>query len=102
MLDRLAGLVNFVLNKKAGRTSLSQLAAALAQRELAVRLGVEWLSKKGLILADIQADGEMILTPGGTPDLSPLEPVFNKLSNCLEESRAYRKLFHEQTEINLE
>ena len=101
MLDRLAGLVKFILNKKAGKTSLSQLAAALAQRELAVRLGLEWLSLKGSLTLEIKSDGDVLLTAGGNPDLIQTEAVFSKLKNCLDEGRSYRKLFREQTEIKL-
>ena len=101
MLDRLAGLVNFVLKKKAGQTSLSQLAAALAQGEMAVRLGLEWLSIKGSISLEIKQNGDVIITTDGTPNLNQVEPIFNRLLNCLEESRYYRKLFRQQSEINL-
>ena len=101
LLDRLAGLVNFALNKKNGKTTLTQLAAALAQREMAVRLGLEWLAKKGSIALDINQNGDVSITAGGTPDFGQVDVIFKKITECLEESRSYRKLFREQAEINL-
>ncbi len=48
-LTRLAGLARFALNQKGGTAKISQLAAACAQRELTVRLGLEWLAAGGRI-----------------------------------------------------
>ncbi len=101
MLDRLAGLVKFVLNKKSGKTSLSQLAAALAQREIAVRLGLECLSQNGSLTLDIKANGDVLLTDDGKSSLIHTESISTELKNCLNEGRSYRKHFREQTEINL-
>jgi DNA-binding transcriptional regulator PaaX len=101
LLDRLAGLVKFILNRKGGKTSLSELAAKTAQGETAVRLGLEWLSKQGQLTVELQRDGDIALIAGGTADLDGAAVAAVQLENVLEESRAYRKLFQEQTKLNL-
>jgi hypothetical protein len=46
-LSRLAGMVKFVIAKKNGETSIPALATATAQREVTVRIGLEWLAAGG-------------------------------------------------------
>ena len=48
-LQRLSGLVKYALRANDGQVSLAQLAAAAAQGELTVRLGLDWLAAKGYI-----------------------------------------------------
>jgi len=43
-MARLAGLVKFALNQRAGRSSYAELAAATAQKVAVVRAGLDWLS----------------------------------------------------------
>jgi single-stranded-DNA-specific exonuclease len=91
-LERLAGLVKFVLSKKAGQTSLNELAAATAQRVSAVRLGLEWLSKRGQV--SVAANGEkLVLTGNGIKDEIAAETAFAHLSFILRETAAYREHF---------
>ena len=101
LLKRLAGLLKYTLLKKAGRTSLAELAAATAQKETAARLGLECLSKQGQITMEIQRDGGLTLTAGGRPDKERAAVAFAQLAAALDESKAYRRHFREQLEINL-
>ena len=101
LLDRLAGLLIYVLNKKDGRTDLSHLAAAIAQKESTTRLGLEWLSKKGIVRAEILPNGDVLVSGGENPDNGAAEALQKTLAASLEETRAYRKLFKERFEIEL-
>ena len=92
-LERLAGLVKFTLNQRAGRTSYSELAAATAQKATAVRLGLEWLTKRGQVTVQSDAGGELILTAGGPADEPAALTVESKLRSLLNETSAYRQHF---------
>jgi single-stranded-DNA-specific exonuclease len=107
-LERLAGLVKFVLNKKAGQTSLADLAAATAQKVAAVRLGLEWLSKRGQVTVVDNGD-KLTLTvvpavelPEQQSDEKAAETALTQLSSILKETAAYREHFHRQTNLMLE
>jgi single-stranded-DNA-specific exonuclease len=91
-LERLAGLVKFVLNKKAGKTSFTELAAATAQKVATVRLGLEWLSKRGQVTV-VDNGGELVLTAGGALDESAALRVESKIRSLLKETAAYRQHF---------
>lgn len=101
-LERLAGLVKYVLNQKAGQTRLAELAAATAQRESAVRLGLEWLAKRGQVTVAEHPGGQLALTAGGASDEKAVETVASQLLSSLKESAAYRKHFQTQTRLILE
>jgi single-stranded-DNA-specific exonuclease len=92
-LERLAGLVKFALNKKDGKTSHAELAAATAQKVAAVRLGLEWLAKRGQVTVESDAGGELILTAGGPTDEPAALTVESKLRSLLNETSAYRQHF---------
>ncbi len=49
-LQRLTGLVKYALRARSGQLDLAQLAAAAAQGEFTVRLGLDWLAAKGYIM----------------------------------------------------
>ncbi|MDO9065790.1 MAG: DHHA1 domain-containing protein, partial [Chloroflexota bacterium] len=82
-LPRLAGLVKHALRAKGGRAEYADLAAAMASREEAVRLGLQWLAAAGHVrIADedvtglwltrkepVAASGPASLIPGEDPDL---------------------------------
>jgi single-stranded-DNA-specific exonuclease len=93
-LERLAGLVKFILNKKNGQTSLLELAAATAGREAAVRCGVDWLVKRGQVSARFEAGGEIALgVANARGDESAASQLESQLRNILNESAAYREHF---------
>ncbi len=100
-LERLTGLVKFVLGKKAGQTTLAELAAATAQKVVAVRLGLEWLKQRGQV--SVVADREkLFLTPGGLSDETAAEATASQISIILKETAAYRAHFRCQTNVILE
>ncbi len=92
-LQRLAGLAKFTILKKGGRTRLSELAAASAQREIAMRLGLEWLAANGHIV--FEADGDALhLSIGDQAANSYLgQELSLSLQALLAEISAYRAFF---------
>lgn len=92
-LERLVGLVKFTLAKRAGRTSYVDLAAATAQKVAAVRLGLEWLTKRGQAAVESDAGGELVLTIGGPIDEPAALTVESRLRSLLNETSAFREHF---------
>lgn len=92
-LRRLTGLVKHALAARNGRTSLAALAAATAQTEVAVRLGLEWLAARGLIALQVASDGQVTLAPGPGQDNGRSRAVAAQLKAALEETAAYRAYF---------
>lgn len=92
-LERLAGLVKFSLNSHQGRLHIPSLAAATAQRELAVRFGIAWLEARGLIHLLEQTGDEILAAKDGEANPSYLAEAADHLKAVLEESAAYRAYF---------
>lgn len=91
-LRRLAGLVKFALDKNAGQAQLAQLAAATAQREAAVRLGLQWLEQRGLVRVTI-SEGAAYLSAGEFTDPAQAGQTLARLKTLITEINAYRKYF---------
>lgn len=97
-MARLAGLVKFTLNQRAGRTSYTELAAATAQRVVAIRVGLEWLTKRGQVQVVSDA-GILQLTAGGTVDEPAALAAETRLRALLNETSAFRRHF-QKADIN--
>lgn len=93
-LTRLAGVVRFVLNRRGGRVSLDELAAATGERLAAIRLGLEYLSKRGQVSVQAGADGEIVLAASNArADESAAAQLKVQIKKMTAESAAYRRLF---------
>lgn len=92
-LRRLAGLVKRALNANQGRTRISTLAAATAQREEAVRAGLAWLVGRGQITILDETSDEIRLAPGSQTISPDLPQSVMQLRVLLEETKAYRAHF---------
>lgn len=99
-LKRLAGLVKFAREKMGGATALDRLASATAQRETAVRLGLQWLEARGMVRATIQ-DGQVQLGNPPEADAAGAEGILAQLRTLLEETAAYRRYFKISDKENL-
>jgi single-stranded-DNA-specific exonuclease len=91
-LRRLAGLVKHALRARGGRVSVAALAAATAQREAAVRLGLAWLAERGDVQIVAQAGDEMLLAPGASTGADAAQTLA-RLRDLLAETAAYRAYF---------
>jgi single-stranded-DNA-specific exonuclease len=92
-LNRLAGLCKFALNKKDGKTTIQELASAMASREIAIELGLEWLRANGGLSLIIEDDS--ITLSNETQEKNPYlqAELFIALRGVLNETSAYRKYF---------
>jgi single-stranded-DNA-specific exonuclease len=92
-LQRLAGLVKRALNAEQGRASISTLAAATAQREATVRVGLAWLVGRGHV-AVLDEDGDEVRLDAGSGTVrADLAPTVAQLRALLAETEAYRAHF---------
>jgi single-stranded-DNA-specific exonuclease len=95
-LTRLAGMAKFVIAKKGGETTISELAAATAQRESTVRIGLEWLAAGGHIATapygdDIGEEDAVSLSAGsGEGNQYVQKELYVAVKGLLEETAAYR------------
>jgi hypothetical protein len=86
-------MANFAIHQRAGKVRVQELAAATAQREVTIRMGLEWLGAGGHIHAEEQAD-EMILSPGdGIKNPYLQRELYTAVKGLLEETAAYRDYF---------
>lgn len=102
-LRRLTGLVKHALAARDGLVPLAALAAATAQREATVRLGLAWLVAGGHIRVTADADGEVQLAAGGGIPANPAEQTVaaTRLRAALEESAAYRAHYRRAEGVQL-
>jgi len=93
LLKRLASLVGHALNSAQGLVNVSALAAATAQREATVRVGIAWLQARGhLAVLDEEGD-EVHLAEGSQTAGADLSETAAQLRALLEETAAYRAHF---------
>jgi single-stranded-DNA-specific exonuclease len=102
-LRRLAGLVKHTLSARGGRAPVAQFAAAMAQREATVRLGLAWLAGRGHVRIVAETGGDVQLAPGDgvnapEPEIRALDV---RLRAALAETAAYRTYFREAEAVAL-
>ncbi len=91
-LKRLAGLAKYALTTGQEQVELVRLASATGQREVAVRLGLDWLAEGGFLTVSEGEAGQVRLTSGG--QRSDPDPVLAaRLTAILEETAAFREYF---------
>jgi single-stranded-DNA-specific exonuclease len=94
-LNQLAGMAKFALSQSSGHTKISKLAAACAQKELTVRIGLEWLAASGHIrLTGKRQEDDLILSRGtGEGDTFLRAELAAGLGSLIDETAAYRAHF---------
>jgi single-stranded-DNA-specific exonuclease len=92
-LAHLAGMAKYVINRKGGKISIAELAAATGHREGTIRLGLEWLSAGGHIT--IQEDEGIVVLGTGKGESNPYlrGELYLAVKGILEETIAYRTHF---------
>ena len=89
-LRRLAGLVKFCINQRGGAVGLEALAAATAQTERTVQVGLQALRALGKLDYHVAASGQYQLRAADNPPGDELGMIRQRLDMLLRESRAYR------------
>jgi single-stranded-DNA-specific exonuclease len=87
---RLAGLAKYALNMTGGHTSPSALAAATAQSEATVRLGLDWLAAHGHLKLSDSGEEDVVFAQGGEENLEEVSRLSKQLVAALAESAAFR------------
>ncbi|MDX1377772.1 MAG: DHHA1 domain-containing protein, partial [Anaerolineales bacterium] len=92
-LARLAGMAKYVINNKGGRASVQEFASATAQRESAVRIGLEWLAAAGHV--SIASDEEALIVSKESNEANQYlqKELFGAVKGILDETAAYRAHF---------
>ena len=90
-LTRLTGMAKFVIAKKGGKTSVSELSAATAQRESTVRIGLEWLSAGGHVAIVGEEDAVSLSAGSGEGNQYVQKELYVAVKGLLEETAAYRE-----------
>jgi len=92
-INRLAGLCKFALNKREGKTTIQELASAMASREIAVEIGLQWLVANGGLTVNVD-EGQVTLSDEKQEKNPYLQAeLFTALKGILNEASAYRKYF---------
>jgi hypothetical protein len=92
-LSQLAGMSKFVINHRSGIIKISELAANTAQRELTIKLGLEWLSASGHLMIEIEDDHYNLESGDKMANPYLRNELFKALRGSLEETTAYRVHF---------
>jgi len=92
-LNRLAGLCKYAINQRGGKTTVHELAAAMASRENAIEIGLEWLAAGGQL--SVVMDEDIINLSAEKQEKNPYlqTELFTALKGILNETYAYRKYF---------
>jgi len=92
-LNRLAGLCKFALNRKEGKTSIQELASAMASREIAIEIGLQWLAANGGLTVNVDEGQVTLSNEKGEKNPYLQAELFIALRGVLNETSAYRKYF---------
>ena len=83
-------MAKFAINKRKGNISIHEFSTAAAQREVTIRLGLEWLAAGGHIQIKNETD-EVTLSKGDGVTNSYLQrELYLAVKGLLEETAAYR------------
>jgi len=94
-LARLAGLVKRALGAHDGQISCRVLAAAMAQREATVRVGLRWLAARGHVQLAAEEGDVVRIEPGDGILAVDTGALLAQLQSLLEETAAYRRYFEQ-------
>jgi hypothetical protein len=92
-LNRLAGLCKYAINQRGGKATVHELAAAMASREVAVQIGLEWLAAGGQLSVSIEEDAVDLSAEKQEKNPYLQAELFTALKGILNETSAYRKYF---------
>lgn len=90
---RLAGLAKHAVDGYPDGVTLRRMAAAMGQREVTVRRGLEWLEARGLFGVEWLPDDRVHIMPGGDADPDAAARLQETVTALLRESAAFRAYF---------
>ncbi len=95
-LNRLAGLSKYTLNQRGGKATIQEFAVAMAARENAIQIGLQWLAAGGHLSVNVE-DSQVNLSAvdGGSSNKNQYlqTELYVALKGILNETAAYRKYF---------
>lgn len=100
-LKKLGGLIRQAIQMKYNQVTLTELAAATAQREATVRLGLSWWVAHGDITVEEKADGIFEIRQTGNKDPDSLQRTETELKRLLQETDAFRQYYLRADPIHL-
>lgn len=92
-LNRLAGLCKFALNKREGKATIQEFTSAMASREAAIQIGLQWLAASGELTVNIEDDLATLSAEKQEKNPYLQAELFIALKGILNETYAYRKYF---------
>jgi hypothetical protein len=93
-LNRLAGLCKYAINQRGGKATVHELAAAMASREAAIEIGLQWLAAGGHLSVRVDEGQVKVSTENSGLSNEYLKAeLFVALRGILNETFAYRKFF---------
>ncbi len=97
-LNRLAGLCKYAIKQRGGVATVHQLAAAMASRESAIRIGLDWLGTGGQLSVSMEDDAVSLSAEKQEKNPYLQAELFTALKDILNETAAYRKYFSTTTD----
>lgn len=92
-LKQMAGLAKFVINQRAGKVTVQELAAVTSQREGAVQIGLEWLAAGGHISARAEPEAYHLSAGNSNTNQYLQKELYTAVKGILQETAAYRAHF---------
>ncbi len=92
-LSRLAGMAKFAINQREGKVQVSELAVATANREVTIRLGLNWLAAGGHLIVEGDEDELHFVEGSGLPNQYLQRELYISINGLLEETASYRSFF---------
>jgi len=92
-LNRLAGLCKYALSNYGGKTQIQKLAAAMASRESAIEIGLQWLAAGGHLSVSVDEDEVVLSAEKAEVNQYLQKELYIALKGVLNETAAYRKYF---------
>ena len=100
-LSSLAGMAKYAIKNKSGKASIQELASATAQRESAVRIGLEWLAAGSHVSVSREDDAVILSAGSGESNHYLQKELYTAVRGILEETAAYRSYFSRARVENL-
>jgi len=92
-LNRLTGLCKYTLSNYGGKTNVTKLAVAMASRESAIEIGLQWLAAGGHISVTVDEDEVLLSAEKMEVNQYLQKELYTALKGVLNETTAYRKYF---------